>query len=401
MTRRVLLPALALLGALPLGAQVTVRADAALGSASPTPTVRRLWAVGGEVEWLRPAFRLLAEGEYREFGRGGQGSYGRVAGSWYRPVAAAITMELTGEAGGLTHPGRAAAGLLLGGARFHVHGPSRGLWLGSQAGRDAVGSVVRWEGAAWRRFGALTVQVQGSQTSSRELERTGSLDTLGLSPDSTREAQRVRTDVGAWLGWHAGPLEIGGALGRRFGVREPAGGVGSGPHDGLGQHTAASRAVTWWTLEGRWWLTNTIGLVGAGGYQPPDGSLRTPGGRFGKLGLTATLPRGRRPGASAVFPRSPREARTGLMATRLGTDSVELRLVARQATHVDLMADFTDWTAVPLVATGTGEWVLHTRLAPGRYSVNIRMDGGAWRPPPGVPTVADEFGGLTGLVVVP
>ncbi len=401
MSRGALLAALGLLGAAPLGAQVTLRADAAFGSTAPTPTARRLWTVGGEAEWLRPAFRLLAEGEVREFGRGGQGGFGRLAGSWYRPVAAPLTVEVTGEASGLTHPGREAMGVLLGGARFHVHGQGRGLWLGSQAGRDAVGSVVRWEGAAWQRFGALTVQLQGSQTASRELERIRPTDTLGLAPDSSREAQRVRTDVGAWLGWHAGALEVSGALGRRFGVTEPAGGLGAGTGDGLGQRRAATRGVTWWMLEGRWWLTSTVGLVAAGGYQPPDGSLRTPGGRFGKFGLTATLPRGRRPGSAAVFPATPRERGNGLATTRLAGDSVEFRLAARQAARVELMADFTNWTPVPLLATGTGDWVLHTRLAPGRYSVNVRLDGGPWQPPPGVPTVADEFGGLTGLIVIP
>lgn len=402
MTRRVLTALLTLAAALPLGAQVTLRADAALGSASPTPTPapRRLWSVGGAAEWLRPAFRLLAEGEYREFGPGRHGSFGRLAGSWYRPVAGPVTVELTGEGSGLTHPGQQAAGLLLGGARFHVHGAAHGLWLGSQAGRDAVGSVVRWEGAAWQRFGALTVQLQASQTASRALVRTTPTDTLSLSADSTREAQRVRTDVGAWLGWHGGPLELGGALGHRFGITEPAGGLGSGPGDELAQRRARVRGVTWWMVEGRWWLSGTIGLVGAAGYQPPDGSLRTPGGRFGKFGLTATLPRGRRPGSPAVFPRSGRERVGGLVATRVSRDSVEFRLPLPHAARVELMADFTHWTPVLLEAEPGGLWVLRAALPPGRYSVNVRVDGGPWRPPQGVPVVADDFGGSSGLVVV-
>ncbi|MBK8002510.1 MAG: hypothetical protein IPK12_00895 [Gemmatimonadetes bacterium] len=297
MNRAALLVALGVLGTVPLAAQVTLRADAALGSTAPTPTARRLWAVGGEAEWLRPAFRLLAEGEYREFGRGDRGSFGRLAGSWYRPVAAPVTLELTGEASGLTHPGREAMGVLLGGARFHVHGQGRGLWFGSQAGRDAVGSVVRWEGAAWQRFGALTVQLQGSQTASRELERTRSVDTLGLAPDSTREAQRVRTDVGAWLGWHAGALEVSGALGRRFGVTEPAGGLGHGrrARPAAGRHAGGDLVDARGAL-----VAHQHHWPGGGGRLPAAGRVAPDAGR---------TVREIRPDGDAAARASPRERR--------------------------------------------------------------------------------------------
>jgi hypothetical protein len=39
-------------------------------------------------------------------------------------------------------------------------------------------------------------------------------------------------------------------------------------------------------------------------------------------------------------------------------------------------------------------------IAPGVHRVNIRVDGGAWRPPPGLSVVRDEFGGEVGLLVV-
>jgi hypothetical protein len=39
-------------------------------------------------------------------------------------------------------------------------------------------------------------------------------------------------------------------------------------------------------------------------------------------------------------------------------------------------------------------------IAPGVHRVNVRADGGPWRPPPGLSVVRDEFGGEVGLLVV-
>jgi hypothetical protein len=394
-------------GALPASAQVTARADAAVGSAGPTPATGGLWTVGSQVEWLRPSFRLYAEGEYREFDARGSGSFGRLVGSWYRPLAPVLTAELTAEASGLTHPGRRAQGLFTGGGRFHFHGADRGLWLGSQVGKDGLGAVVRWEGAAWRRFGEFTLQLQGSQTSLRDIVRETTAPDSGLPlPDTLRrETRRVHTDVGAWMSWQRGALALSGAIGRRFGVTEPGGDLRSTPGngDGLSSRRATSTgAVTWWSIEGRWWITSTFGLVGAAGYQPPDGSLRTPGGRFGKFGITAALPRGRRPGSSAHFPATVAKApgAAALATIRLPGDSVEFRLSAPRAMQVELMADFTGWTPLPLIPIEGGFWAVRQGLTPGRYAVNIRYDGGPWQPPPGLPVVEDEFGGNSGVVVV-
>jgi hypothetical protein len=78
---------------------------------------------------------------------------------------------------------------------------------------------------------------------------------------------------------------------------------------------------------------------------------------------------------------------------------------------VELMADFTDWVPVPLVRLPRGTaggrardaadlWAAELVIAPGVHRVNVRVDGGPWRPPPGLSVVRDEFGGEVGLLVV-
>ena len=47
------------------------------------------------------------------------------------------------------------------------------------------------------------------------------------------------------------------------------------------------------------------------------------------------------------------------------------------------------------------EWELAMQIAPGAHRLNIRVDGGEWRAPPGAGSAQDEFNGVVGLVVIP
>ena len=64
------------------------------------------------------------------------------------------------------------------------------------------------------------------------------------------------------------------------------------------------------------------------------------------------------------------------------------------------MGDFTDWTPVSLVRRGRDQWELLVPIAPGVHQVNIRIDGGKWFAPPGIPTTKDDFNGQVGVLVV-
>jgi hypothetical protein len=39
-------------------------------------------------------------------------------------------------------------------------------------------------------------------------------------------------------------------------------------------------------------------------------------------------------------------------------------------------------------------------LRPGKYQMNVRIDGGKWIVPKGLLSMSDEFGGAVGLLVV-
>ena len=77
-----------------------------------------------------------------------------------------------------------------------------------------------------------------------------------------------------------------------------------------------------------------------------------------------------------------------------------LRVVAPGARRVELMGDFTEWNAVPLDQVAKDTWEMTLRIAPGTYRLSVRLNGGAWGPPPGIPSQSDEFNGVVGVVVV-
>ena len=68
---------------------------------------------------------------------------------------------------------------------------------------------------------------------------------------------------------------------------------------------------------------------------------------------------------------------------------------------VDVMGDFSDWSPLTLIRHGRDLWELSIPLSAGRHQINVRVDGGPWIAPPGVPTMRDGFNGEVGLVVVP
>jgi len=79
-----------------------------------------------------------------------------------------------------------------------------------------------------------------------------------------------------------------------------------------------------------------------------------------------------------------------------------LRLVLPGARRVELRGDMTSWSVVTLEpAAGRAQaWEGRFALPDGVYHFAVRVDGGEWRVPPGVPAVDDGFGGEVGVLVV-
>ena len=83
-----------------------------------------------------------------------------------------------------------------------------------------------------------------------------------------------------------------------------------------------------------------------------------------------------------------------------GANAVTLRAKVPLARTVEISGDFTNWTPVQLVPAAGGLWSTSLPIKAGKYQMNIRVDGGPWIVPPGLLSMADEFGGAVGLLVI-
>ena len=84
-----------------------------------------------------------------------------------------------------------------------------------------------------------------------------------------------------------------------------------------------------------------------------------------------------------------------------GADGAESRLVLRHvpADYVDIMGDFTDWEPVALQSNGADTWSTAIDLRPGTWAYLLRIDGGPWAVPEGLPAARGDFGRETGILV--
>ena len=83
-----------------------------------------------------------------------------------------------------------------------------------------------------------------------------------------------------------------------------------------------------------------------------------------------------------------------------GASGRALRVRNVRAARLELMGDISDWQPVELVRDGASGWRFDGPIEPGIHHLLMRIDGGAWRAPPSLPTVESEFGQTVGLLVV-
>jgi hypothetical protein len=67
---------------------------------------------------------------------------------------------------------------------------------------------------------------------------------------------------------------------------------------------------------------------------------------------------------------------------------------------VEIMGDFTGWLPIVMHDRADGSWEARLPLAPGLHQLNVRVDRGAWGPPPGLMTTSDGFNGTVGVLII-
>ena len=317
------------------------------------------------LDWARTS--LDATGTYSHLG-GGSSTQGTVSGSFFTPSAGILLGEFFGSAGGSAHQDGARTGQTLALARAHAMGSTGGGWVGAGAGRT-------WDGSTWR---TVLASEAGAWLSKRELSIVGSVAPMQVA-DTIRYV-----DTQLSTRWVSPRLELGASVGVRGGAHSAA----------LG-----GTASNWGSVAVVTWLAPQVGIVLDAGTYPVDLTQGFPGGRFATLSLRLRTTPARSASSAARDDATPA---TGVssFAVEPASRGQTIRVRAPNARSVEIMGDFTQWRPVALRRNGDGSWLFDVRIEPGTHQVNIRIDGGPWMVPPGLPAITDEFGGSVGLLVV-
>lgn len=319
------------------------------------------------VDWERAT--LAASGTYAHLSRAWSAD-GSASASIFTPTRRGLSGELAGTVGGSTHEDGTHTAAAMGAGRLHLDGTNSGAWLGAGIGTTSDGFVWRavrqGEAGVWLANGPATLTLAALPTTVDDSIRYADLSTEGS--------------------WRGGRLELDALVGTRTGARLPS---------------IASNVTTWASASAAVWIVPRVAIVASAGTYPVDYTQGFPGGRFASVGVRLALARrvtgaGEAPEMGGTAPGSVIELRVD----QGPPGSKVLRVRAPRARTVEMMGDLTAWKPRRLAAEGNGWFALDVPVTSGSYETVIRTDGGAWEPPPGTPTVHDEFGGATGVVVI-
>lgn len=317
-----------------------------------------------------------ASATYSLFASGGRSTQGIFSTSLFTPIARGFLTEIGAFAGGSSHNDGTRTGQVVFNGRLHFMRTEGELFFGVGAGRTWVGSGAR----------SLYMAEAGAAMALRDVGATFTVSPVAVG-DSIKYA-----DAQLSMSWTRDRYDLAAFLGSRLG--DQLAGLGGG-------------ARSWGNLSAVAWMKPYLALAASGGTYPIDPTQGFPGGRFASLTLRLATSRSRA-APSSNAPPSPsdsasaveRLAITAFAALRAGPDSVTLRANAPYARLVEVSGDFTNWEPVRLESSGTGWWAATLPIQPGKYQMNLRIDGGKWLVPPGLLSMADEFGGAVGLLVV-
>ena len=355
-------------------AQLITSVDAGLASVDDQSSARE-----GAVTFS-PALRLerrhaavSASGTVSLFQRGDWGAQGILAGSAFSPDLGPLRGELSVAANGVAFRDYSESWQYIAQLRAHLHREGRGVWIGGGTGQTLVGTT--WnplavvDAGGWVRQGPIAFRGSASRAA------------IGLEDDGLPNGSG---GIDGWVRY----TELAGSLSLARGA------FGLDLSGGLRAPDAAPIA-RWGTVSASVWFTPHVAAVATVGSYLSDPMHRLPGGSYAML--TMRLASGAGPRASGDTP----SRAVDFVVSRAAEDGRRvIRIQAPRARRVELMGDFTDWRAVPLTREGGDVWHVELSIAPGTYRLSVRVDGGEWRAPPGIPAITDEFDGQVGVIVL-
>ena len=402
-----------------LAAQIVSKLDAGQYTVSDGVLPMSALRVAPSVEFQLPHATLTAHGSAFISDQTLQVADGLVSGTFTSPTVYGVRAEMIGNAS------RAMDDRSLGTDQvdvqtrvhllFHEHG---GMWFGGGVARPwrvaVVSSADVADAGVWGRLGAPTAtlgtatftatftnfsfsKVASVQDSTGEaaalacatspivsVASSGPLHALLSETPSSNACERQSrfSDLEGAMRWEWRALELSAQSGYRFGDAYDV--------------TPDSRR--WTSAMATVWVSDRVAFVGGGGRQPAMPLRGLPARTFGMAGLELEYSPISRSGIPVSVPRTVLVKSFDLRPVVNGTQKIVIHVGGVET--VDVMGDFSDWSPLTLVRRGRDLWELSIPLAPGMHQVNVRVDGGPWMAPPGIPTTPSPFGGEVGMFVV-
>lgn len=293
--------------------------------------------------------------------------------------------------------------------RLHYVRQRGGVWLGSGVARplrvSAVSNVNVNSGGVWTKLGSTTLRgsvtsffftkLSSPDTLEESVPCPAQLDAAGpLSPvapqagiaqmegstSGCRHQSRL-TDLEASVRWEHRLLELTVRGGQRFG----------------NSFDMTPESRQWASGQAALWISSQVAAVAGGGREPAQPTRGLPARTFGSLGLMLAywpIPRG------VVPVESPANLIRAFELRPAGTSVQRITARIGGVESVEIMGDFSDWTALPLIRRGRDQWELLVPMGAGVHQINLRIDRGEWIAPPGIPTMKDGFNGEVGILVI-
>lgn len=326
------------------------------------------------------------------------------------PTILGLRAEANALANRTSHDPGMPSDLLGGQVRVVMPFRNGGVWVGGGVDRPlgiAVSSSVDVSGAGgWTQIGNSTItgsitNFQFTRLSSAPDSSAGETVSCASAPTTTstpapgtiRQIAKSQPapqelcyrrsnfrDLQAGFEWVNSFVDLSAQGGYRFGS----------PFD----VTPESRR--WGSVTATFWLNGNFGTVLGHARHPASPARGLPARSLSYLGLVVAhspVPRRAVPVAvrSIVAGFEVREAREGERTIVIRAAGIE---------SVEIMGDFTEWEPRALTRYGRDHWQITLPLSPGVHEINVRLDHGKWRSPPGVPTRRDGFNGEVGVIVV-
>ncbi|HYC52445.1 MAG TPA: glycogen-binding domain-containing protein [Gemmatimonadaceae bacterium] len=328
----------------------------------------------------------------------------------YQPLMYGIRAELVANASRVFHDPLVQNDQVDASGRLHYRRERGGIWLGSGVARplraSAVSNVNVSSGGIWTRLGPATLRgsvtsffftkvsgdsITGEPVSCGSALNTapntgspipaGAMSSIRALPSTGCRLESRLTDLEGSIRWEHRLLEVTMRGGHRFGDSFDA--------------TPESRE--WASGQVAFWISSQIAAVAGGGREPAQPTRGLPARSFGSLGVMLAywpIPRG------VVPVESPANLVQAFELRAAGTEVQRITARIGGVETVEIMGDFSDWEPLPLIRRGRDQWELLVPMPPGIHRMNLRIDGGKWIAPPGMPTVNDGFSGEVGVVVV-